>query len=613
MATIATPRKRARFGRKWWIIGGAIVVLAIIGAMVLPMLGSGAQTAANATPGWSTMAASTGSIDASVSATGNVEAKATAELRFASDGVVTEILVKPGDKVQAGQALARLDATDFQLKIEQAQADLAQAQADEQKLRDKATPQEIAAAEARVTQAQGQYQQAAGSVTRSDIEAARAKLDAAKARLASLEAGHTGTSDAERALQDAQSRLAAKRDQLSLDKTNAEIALKQRVNDLTKAQAAYSTALQNWQYVQDTGRDPINPSTQDAQGKSKPNHLNDAQRQQYYEAYVQAESALRTAESAVQQAQVAYDAARAAEVQGIQDAEREVAGAQSKLDAQRTGGETQELAAARAEVASAQAQLNQLTGANRSGNLSAAKANIEIAQAELDKLTIDPNASDLTRAQAAVARAEATVKMAERELDQATLKAPFPATVASVDLRVGERAGQNGVIAVADLSGFHIDVPVDELDVAQIAAGQKVRLALDAMPGKELTGTVANVDPLATKSEKGTNTYNVTVAIDAADPAIKPGMTAVARIVTQSKSNAVLVPRRAVQSENGQTFVLIPTQGQPARDGTPASERREVTLGLSNNESVEITSGLAAGEQVLIKDVVSTFNPQQPQ
>jgi HlyD family secretion protein len=611
MATIATPRKRARFGRKWLIIGGIVAALIVVGALVIPMAFPG-PSATTATPGWTTVATSSGVIEASVSATGSVEAKAQAELRFAADGSVTDILVKPGDKVEAGQPLARLEAIDLQLKVDQAQAELAQARADYQQLVDKASPQELAEAQARVAQAQGQYQQAAGSVTKSDIAAARAKLDAAKARLASLQAGHTSTSDAERALQTAQSQLVAKRDQLSLDKTNAELTLQQRVNDLTRAQAVYATAIQNWQYVQETGRDPMSPSRVDAQGKSKPNILNDAQRQQFYETYVQAEAALRSAESTVQQAQVALNTARQAEINGIQSADRDIAGAQAAVDKQRAGGESQELAAARAEVETAQAALSQVTGLNRTGSLAAAQAGVDMAQAELAKLTTDPNASDLARAQAAVAGSEAALKQTQHALSQTTLVAPFPATIARVELRVGERAGTDGVIAIADLSSFHIDVPVDELDVAQVVLGQKVRVALDALPGKELPGTVTNVDPLATKSEKGTNTYNVTVAIESPDRAIKPGMTAVAQIVTESKPNAVLVPRRAVQSENGQTFVLIPKQGQPDATGTPASERRTVTLGLSNNESVEIVSGLQPGEQVLLKDVVSTINPAQP-
>jgi HlyD family secretion protein len=612
MATIATPRKQARSGRKWWIIGGVVVLAALAGVWLMTRGASSPNTAALA--GWKTEPATSGTISATVNATGNVEARAQAELRFAADGTVTEILVKPGDKITAGQPLARLDTTNLQLQVDGAQADLQQAQADFDKLKLKATPEELAAAQARVAQAQGQYQQTAGSVSSADIAAARARLEAAKSKLASLEAGHTGASDAELSLQSAQNQLAAKRDQLSLEKSNAEAALQQRVNDLTKAQSAYATASQNWQYVQDTGRDPANPSTTDAQGKSKPNKLNDAQRQQYYQAFVQAQADLRTAEGAVQQAQVAFDSARQAEITGVQAAERDVAAAQAGLDKQTSGGASAELSAARADVASAQATLNQLVGANRTGNVAAAKANVDIAQAELAKLTNDPNATDLARAQAGVARAEAALKQAQYAVDQATLKAPFPATVARVDLRVGERAGQDGVIAVADLSGFHIDVPVDELDVAQVSVGQPVTIALDALPGQNIDGVVTNVDPLATKSDKGSNTYKVTVELKSAAAAVRPGMTAAAQIVTQSKQGVVLVPRRAVQSENGQSYVLIPTSGQPdPQTQTPASERRPVKVGLSNSEFVEITDGLKAGEQVLIKDVVSTFNPNGPQ
>jgi HlyD family secretion protein len=613
MAAITTLQKRAWVRwRKWIIIAAVLLALVAIGVWFARRAASTATTAALA--GWTTTPATTGAINATVNATGNVEAQAQADLRFTSDGTVTEILVKAGEQVQANQPLARLDATDLQLRVDQAQADLKQAQADFNKLKDKATPQELAAAKARVTQAQGQYQQTAASVTTADITAARARLEAAKGKLASLAAGHTSTSDAELSLQAAQNQLASKRDQLSLEKTNAEATVQQRVNDLTKAQAAYATALENWQYVQSTGRDPMNPSTIDSQGKSKPNTLNDAQRQQYYQAYVQAEADLHSAEKAVQQAQVAFDAARQAEIIGVQAAEHDVATAQAALDKQRSGGQNEELAAARAEVASAEAALNQLIGGNRSGNITAANANLASAQAELEKLTADPNASDLARAEAGVARAEAALKQAQRVLNQATLVAPFAATVARVDLRVGEQAGQNGVIAVADLRSFHITVPVDELDVAQIQNGQPVTIVLDALPGKDITGVVSNIDPLATKSDKGTNTYKVTVAIKSTDPVIRAGMTAVAQIVTQQKANAVLVPRRAVQSENGQSYVLIPTSGQPdLQTQTPASERRPVKVGLSNNESVEVTDGLKAGEQVLVKDVVSTFNPTQPQ
>jgi len=279
---------------------------------------------------------------------------------------------------------------------------------------------------------------------------------------------------------------------------------------------------------------------------------------------------------------------------------------------------SQQLAAAQADVATAQAELSRLTGANRAGNLDGAKAGITIAQQDLEKLMADPSASALAKAEAAVVNADVAVKQAQRVLDQAALKAPFPATVARVDLRVGEAASGGvasaestaGVVVVADLSSFHIDLPVDELDVAQIAAGQQVRIALDALPGTELTGKVTNVEPLPTQTDRGTNTYKVTVEIDSSATTLRSGMTATVQIVTQSKPAVVLVPRRAVQLEGGESYVLLPKEGPPdVQNHRPASERRNVTLGLSNGEFVEIMSGLKAGDKVLVQDVVQTFNP----
>src|SRR4029079_13468395 len=100
-----------------------------------------------------------------------------------------------------------------------------------------------------------------------------------------------------------------------------------------QAQASYSTALQNWRSVQDTGRDPYTPTTTDASGKATPKKLNDAERQKYYEAFAQAEAALHSAEAAVTQAQVNFDTARQKEVAEIPQAEAKVANAQQTLDA----------------------------------------------------------------------------------------------------------------------------------------------------------------------------------------------------------------------------------------------------------------------------------------
>jgi HlyD family secretion protein len=599
MATATKTRKRRWFGRPL-IIVAVIAVLGLIGFLGFQSLNAQTAVAPGLPEGWSTAAAQTGVIDATVSATGSVEPNARAELRFAIEGTVTEVLVKAGDQVKAGQPLARLATTDLQLALERAQAELKQANADYEQVVEKATPAEIAEAQARLDQAQAQYREAAGKVSQADINAARAKLEAARAQLNTLLSGNTDLTNAQNDLAKAEAKLQSTRDRLSLEKTNAEFALTKAVNDLTRVQSRYATVKGEWLHVQETSRDPYTGF-----------RVNDAQRQGYYDAFVQAEAELQNAESEVQNAKVKADQARQTEITGIAEAELEVQTAKNKIRQLEAGGNQNQIATARAAVAEAEAQLTKLTGANRAAELANAQAGIDTARAGLDKLNNDPKASALTRAEAGRERAELAVRQAESELSKATMLAPFDGTIARVDLRVGERAGQT-VIAMADLRTLYVNVPVDELDVGQVKEGQLVQISVDALLDRELTGRVTNIDPLATRNTQGTNTYTVKITIESGDPTVRPGMTATAQIVTLRKENAVLVPRRAVRTENGQNYVLIPKEG-PAdpRLPTPPSDRREVTIGLSNNEQVEILSGLQVGEEVLLQDVVSTFNPVQ--
>jgi HlyD family secretion protein len=451
----------------------------------------------------------------------------SATLSFVSGGMVADVLVKEGDQVSAGQVLARLDDTDLQLKLEKARVDLQQAQADQQALERGATPEQIAEANARIAQAQGDYQRAAGSVTKADIAAARDTLAAAQARLAALQAGHTGTRDAELALQQAQTQLQAKRDQLSAAKTDAELLMAQRVNELTKAQAAYATAKRNWEYVQETGRDPSTVTIDPQSGKKSHLKLDEKQKQQYADTFVQAEAAMHSAEAALKAAQVDYDAARQAEVTGIQAAEHDVASAQSNLDAQRAGGHAQQLAGARAEVASAQAELNRLTGASRSGDLEAAKANVALAEAGLAQLTAEPDASALAQAAAAVTRAELVIKEVQQAIAETTLTAPFDGTLASMELKVREYVAPGAPIArLADSSIWQIETTdLTELNVAKAYEGAPATISFDALPGVTLPGTVTRIKGFG-ENKQGDITYTVVVQPKVQDARLRWNMTA---------------------------------------------------------------------------------------
>jgi HlyD family secretion protein len=555
---------------------------------------------------------------ATVNATGQLEAAQVAELGFVAPGRVAAVLAKVGDTVAGGAPLARLDTRELDLRVTQAQAALAQTQASYDKLAAGATPAEVAAAEAQLQQAGGQLRQAEGNVTAADIRAAEAQLRQAQAQLSTLESGPKDSDmrTAEAQLQQAQVNLQAQRNQLSSAKTAAQLQAEQAASSMTQAQARYATALQNWQYVQDTGNDPITPSVPDAArpGKTKPNRLNDAQRQQYYATFVQAQAALQSAENAVQQALVAAESARQAEMSGVQVAEGQVAAAQASLDTLRAGADATQLAAARAQLASAQANLAKLRGDGRGGALAAAQAGVDQAEANLEQVKAGPQPSDLAVAQAQVRSAQAALDLANLALDQATLRAPFAGVVAEVNLRVGETPGAlKPPIVVADLSSYHVDVTVDEIDIPRLAAGQPVTLTLDALPGVALPGVVESIGPLATAGTSVTS-YQVRVTTTAHDQRLRSGMSANADIVVARRPGVLIAPRRAVRNDRGRLVVDLPKDQSvclltpESRPATVELEQREVTTGLSNEQLIEIVSGLDPQTCVSIEGIDARLN-----
>ncbi|MEI7645134.1 MAG: efflux RND transporter periplasmic adaptor subunit [Chloroflexales bacterium] len=602
MASAETPRKKNRSGRRRLvtIIGVMLLVVAALGGGYL-LLRPKPEAAGTLPTGWQKVAPSTGTINSTVSATGNIEPAAEAKLRFAQSGTVTEILVQPGDLVQLGAPLARIDSAGLRLSLEQAQADQRQAQADYEGLLDGASATDLAEAQARLAQARSQYQQAATSVSKADIDAARADLTSAQARLSRLQAGpasdELATSNEQ--VQRAQNTLDQSRVTLAATKDRAHVDMETRANALRNAQDAYSTIY--WA---------------NRRLESLPGDLPQDRKDQE----AQALRAVDDAESALRAAQVAYEQARQDEINTVQTNQAALVSAAASRDKLLSGAKAEDLADARAAVQRAQAKLAQLTGANRASELAASQSSIEIAQAGLDKLTADPSKATLASREATVVRAEVGVKQAQRNLDLATLTAPFAATIAAINMHVGEIADSTAIIAVVDVHSFHIDVPIDELDIAQVQPGQRVQVSLDALPSAEIGGAVAGIAPQATRSAQGTTTYTVTVNLDKGSSGVRPGMTAVVAIITNQKDAALLVPRRAVRTEGGKSYVLIfdPTRppvtvvsgGSPSIE--PASTRQDVTIGLSNSENVEILSGLKADDEVLVQDVVSTFTPTGP-
>ncbi|MEO7910533.1 MAG: efflux RND transporter periplasmic adaptor subunit, partial [Roseiflexaceae bacterium] len=355
--------------------------------------------------------------------------------------------------------------------------------------------------------------------------------------------------------------------------TKAEQDLQKATNSLTQAQSQYATALKNWQYVQDTGADPTNPTTTSSDGKKERNKLSDTQRQQYADTYVQAQAALHSAETAVQQAQVTYDNARQAEPNSIQQAEAKLADAQAQLTALKNPSKN--------DIAEKQASVDQ------------AKASLAQAQANLAALTAPGTDSDVSIQQFSITQAEQTLKQAQLKLDQATLTAPFAGVVTAVTIVPGSTASSaTAAISLIDRSTLHVDLKLSENDVAKVQLNQPVDLTIDALKDWKAAGTVSYIASSA-ETSNGVVTYAVRVSFPDSDARVKVGMTANLVITTAKKDGVLLVPSTALLPKGaGQSIQVLNA------DGTTTSEV-DVQTGLTDGLHTEIISGLKAGDKVV--------------
>jgi HlyD family secretion protein len=575
--------------RQRWLL--LPVALAVVAGLVFWWLPS---RLAPATP-TTTATVGQGSLTLAVSGSGAVAAARTVELPFQQAGTVTAVNVQVGDQVKAGQALAQIDDSDLKLQLQQAQANLKSAEAKlAQAQGGSPTPQDLANAQAALQSAKAQLTKTkTANVT--DLQNAQAQLAAAQAKLDALKnPSPANITSAQTQLAQAQTDLQNKRDSLSQAKSNANTQMQQAANALTQAQSKYATAKQNWDYVQSTGNDPAQPTKTGADGKTKANKLNDTQRQQYYDAFVQAEAALHSAEQSLQQAQVNYDTARQNEASQIPLAEQQVANAQAQLDAlmHPTANDLQQ---AQSAVTQARANLTALQGGGTAASLASAQAQVTQAQSSLDALTAPAAAPDLASAEAGLVQAQAAVATAQRNLDLATLKAPFDGVVSAVSVQPGALAStgaSTAAVPIVDRSKLHIDISLSESDAAKVAVGQPVSLTFDALPNATLNGKVATVAPAATVSQNVV-TYPVQVEFDPGTTPVKVGMSATADIQVQQVDNAILVPSRAVQTTGNQKSVTV-LQGAKQVPVTV-----QVETGAASNGQTQILSCVDTGAQCL--------------
>lgn len=231
-------------------------------------------------------------------------------------------------------------------------------------------------------------------------------------------------------------------------------------------------------------------------------------------------------------------------------------------------------------------------------------------QLAADKL-VSAQALDTARTRAAssadacaAARADlkaalASDRLADTQVAQTELRAPFAGIVAEVNGEVGEYATPSppGVptppaVDLIDDSCLYVTAPVDEVDAARLATGQAARLSLDAYRGRSFPGHVTRLAPYVLDLEKQARTVDVDVAFDEVprDVRLLAGQSADIEVILE-RQVLLRVPTEAVQ-EGNRVLVYDPKTGKLAS--------RTFTPGLGNWTWTGIAAGLAEGEQVVL-------------
>lgn len=140
-------------------------------------------------------------------------------------------------------------------------------------------------------------------------------------------------------------------------------------------------------------------------------------------------------------------------------------------------------------------------------------------------------------------------------------------------------------------------VNLSEIDITKIKVGQKVTITMDAFPDKTFSGKVSAINTNGSVSS-GVTTYPTTITFDTTLDTIYPNMAVSATIITDVKSNVVLVPAGAIQTANDQSTVRVLKDGQ--------ASTVTVEVGASNDTQTEVLSGISEGDTVITGQSTST-------
>ena len=587
-------------GKPWWI---ALVTAGLLILTIGIYLGRKRYDGQPEVLETLTIPVKTQNIVVRITASGAVQPIQRVNLSPKNQGRLAELYVKQGDRVQAGQIIARMESRDLEAKLRQAQARLKNSKANLAKQETGSRPEEIAAARARLNQVEARLSQLQVGSRPEEIAAARARLSQVGARLSQLQAGSR------------QEEIAVARARLDGIQANlSQLQSGKRPEEIAQGKARLEQAITRWQDAK-TGslKEEIEQAKARIEAAKAELELTTKRLERYqklvnegaitrdaYEEYVRDDrrvnANLQEAEKRLEQ----LTQFRLAEIERLTAAMEEEKQAFQLLE---KGARLEEIVRAEAEVAEARSQLEQLVNGARLEEIVRAEAEVAEARSQLEQLVNGTRPEEIARAEAEVAEAKAQVRYQEILLEETKVRAPFsgvitqryasqgafvtPATSASN----ATFASSTSIVALA--RGLEVLAKVPEANIGEITSGQTVEVVADAYPDQVFKGKVKLIAPEAIV-ERNVTLFEVEVALETGKEKLRSGMNVDLQFLGDRFDNALVVPTVAIVTKKGETGVLVP-------DAKNQPKFRPIILGFNIGNQIQVLQGIKAGDLVFIE------------
>ena len=247
-----------------------------------------------------------------------------------------------------------------------------------------------------------------------------------------------------------------------------------------------------------------------------------------------------------------------------------------------------------------------------------AERTIEEKELSLAETKAGPTELEIRTKQSTIKQKENTLLLAKQDLVDCHIYIPFDGIITEVKIKKGDSVSAGTALANIITQQKIVQISFNEIDAANIKAGQKTTLTFDALPDVTISGKVIEVDTIGTVTQ-GVVSYGVKIAFDTEVEAVKPGMSVTADIITEAKQDVLVLPNSAIKSQGESYYVELVETSEEMRQQLLANvsgtilptppKLQPVETGLSNDLSVEVISGLKEGDIV----VISTISPSTNQ